>query len=53
MGIPHLPINFIPQGCTSPITINCDELSCDKLEVNYEDVNNNRYELNTENNLEI
>ena len=52
--MPLMPFGFGSEAENSrPITINCDELNCDQLQINYEEFQDNQYEVNTENQLEV
>lgn len=59
MLLPFSPLAIMPlihlgsPEQISPITINCEEIKCDKLEINYEEQDNSKYCFNTENELEI
>ena len=42
--IPLIPFDQEPER----ITINCDELKCDQLQVNYQEFQDNQYEIKNE-----
>lgn len=37
----------------SPITIKCDELKCDQFQINFEEYQDNAYDIKTENELQL
>ena len=48
-----MPLSFGSGDGSSPITINCEELNCEQLQINYEEFQDNDYEIKTENELEV